>query len=186
MKSICVFCGSSMGVRPEYEWATHKMGKSLVERHLRLVYGGGRVGLMGKLADVVLEAGGKVVGVIPRFLHDKEIAHQELTQLYIVDSMHERKFRMAELSDAFIALPGGYGTLEEVCEIITWAQLGLHHKPIGILNVANYYNPLLDFFNQAVAEGFIVPAALRHLVLDSESPEILLDLLEEYVPGSLL
>jgi hypothetical protein len=155
------------------------MGKALVKRGLGLVYGGGNVGLMGLIADAVLAAGGEAIGVIPTFLAEKEIAHTGLTQLHTVNSMHDRKALMAELSDAFIALPGGYGTLEEFCEILTWAQLGLHQKPQGLLNVAGYYDPLLQLFDRAVSDQFL-RADLRHLVIEAEQPDALLDRLASY------
>jgi len=181
MKSICIFCGSSTGNRPIYKEAAQAMGEAIARRELSLVYGGGNVGLMGMVADAALAAGSKVVGVIPKFLVDKEIAHNGLTQLHVVDSMHDRKALMAELADAFIALPGGYGTLEEFCEILTWAQLGLHQKPQGLLNVEGYYDPLLQLFDRAVTEGFL-RSELRSLVLEASSPEDLLDLLDSYQP----
>ena len=176
MRSVCVFCGSSAGLRPAYQEAARDMGTALARRGLRLVYGGGRVGLMGAVADAALAAGGEVVGVMPDFLVAREVAHTRLTQLVEVGSMHERKARMAELADAFIALPGGYGTLEEFCEVLTWAQLGLHQKPHGLLNVAEYFTPLLGFFDHAVREQFI-SQPLRGLVLQADEPESLLDLL---------
>ena len=181
MKSICVFCGSSMGVRPVYKEAAQTLGKTLASQKFRLVYGGGNVGLMGVVADAVLLAGGEVIGVIPEFLAAKEIAHNELTVLHVVSSMHERKTKMADLADAFIALPGGYGTLEEFCEILTWAQLGLHQKPCGLLNVERYFDPLLRLFDHAVKEEFLKPA-LRSLVLEASDAQSLLDLFATYQP----
>ena len=181
MKYVCVFCGSSMGVQPAYQQAAQGMGEALARRKLGLVYGGGNVGLMGTIADATLAAGAEVIGVIPDFMVAKEIAHTGLTQLHIVNSMHERKTMMAQLSDAFVALPGGYGTLEEFCEILTWAQLGLHQKPFGLLNVNGYYSPLLKFFDQAVTEEFLRPMN-RSLVLEAAEPENLLDLLANYQP----
>src|SRR5499427_3746527 len=164
MKRICIFCGSRTGAQSEYAEAAKGMGHELLRRGIGLVYGGGCVGLMGTVADAVMGGGGEVIGVIPEALVTRELAHGDITQLIVVHSMHERKAKMAELSDAFIALPGGYGTFEEFCEIITWAQLGLHRKPCGILNVEGYYDPLLALFDRAVAEGFLRPAN-RHLVL---------------------
>lgn len=175
MKRICVFCGSSTGVRPSYARTAVKLGKILAKRQIGLVYGGGNVGLMGLIADSVLEHGGDVIGVIPRFLVHKEVAHQHLKDLRIVESMHERKALMADLSDGFIALPGGYGTLEEFCEIVTWAQLQLHQKPCGLLNVEGFYNPLLQFLDHAVAEQFL-KASNRRLIRCSADPEELLDM----------
>lgn len=181
MKSICVFCGSSMGVRPVYKEAAQTLGKTLASQKFRLVYGGGNVGLMGVVADAALLAGGEVIGVIPEFLAAKEIAHNELTVLHVVGSMHERKTKMADLADAFIALPGGYGTLEEFCEILTWAQLGLHQKPCGLLNVERYFDPLLRLFDHAVKEEFL-KSALRSLVLEASDAQSLLDLFATYQP----
>jgi uncharacterized protein (TIGR00730 family) len=182
--NVCVFCGSSLGARPVFQQAAQAMGKALVDRGMGLVYGGGKVGLMGVVADTVMAAGGKAIGVIPEFIAAKEVAHQTLTQLYVVDSMHTRKAMMAELSDGFVALPGGYGTLEEFCEILTWAQLGLHQKPQGLLNVEGYYDPLLQLFDQSVADRF-VSEELRSLVLEATKPHALLDLLESYQPRSV-
>lgn len=181
MKSICVFCGSSKGLRPAYREAAETLGATIASRGLGLVYGGGNVGLMGIVADAALAGGGEVIGVIPEFLVAKEIAHKGLTTLHVVDSMHERKTKMVELADGFIALPGGYGTLEEFCEILTWAQLGLHHKPCGLLNVEGYFNPLLQLFDQAVTEKFLKPAS-RNLVLEATDPEHLLELFASYQP----
>jgi len=181
MKRICVFCGSSCGSRPEYRAATEDLGTELARRNIGLVYGGGNVGLMGVLADAVLRAGGEAVGVIPEHLMAREIGHNGLTKLHVVRSMHERKALMADLSDAFVALPGGFGTLEEFCEIVTWAQLGLHAKPCGILNVFGYYSPLLAMFDHAVEERFLKPEN-RALVLARESPSDLLQALEEWRP----
>jgi len=157
------------------------MGKALVRRNLGLVYGGGCIGLMGSIADAVLEGGGEVIGIIPQGLVTREVAHHGITKLVIVHSMHERKAKMAELSDGFVAMPGGYGTFEEFCEIITWAQLGLHRKPCGILNVEGYYDPLLALFDRAVAEGFVHPTN-RRLVIQETDPDRLLDLLSNYTP----
>lgn len=184
MKSICVFCGSSLGRNPDYEKGAIELGTAIANRGITLVYGGGNVGLMGVVADAALSAGGKVFGVIPEFLVSKELAHQGLTRLETVESMHDRKARMAELSDAFIALPGGYGTLEEFCEVLTWAQLGLHQKPHGLLNIAGYYDPLLQFFDQAVSEKLVRPVH-RSLVLEATEPETLLDRLSAYEPQSV-
>jgi uncharacterized protein (TIGR00730 family) len=181
VRRVCVFCGSSNGLRSTYAEAARAIGRALGRRNISLVYGGGCVGLMGILADAVLQGGSQVIGVIPDALVNRELAHRGVTELLIVPSMHERKARMAELSDAFIALPGGFGTLEEFCEIITWAQLGLHQKPCGILNVAGYYDPLLKLFDQAVIEGFVHPAN-RRLVIEDTDPEQLLDLLASYTP----
>lgn len=178
MKRICVFCGSSLGGRPSFREAAALLGRTLAERRIGLVYGGASVGLMGILADAALEAGGSVVGVIPEALAKKEIAHEGLTALRIVGSMHERKAVMADLSDGFIALPGGMGTLEEFFEIVTWAQLGLHRKPCGLLDVESYYAPLLMFLDRAVEERF-VKQVHRGLVLVAKDPGALLDAFAE-------
>ena len=160
MKSICVFCGSNAGNQPIYRSEAEKLGRLLAARGIELVYGGGNVGLMGAVADACLEAGGTVVGVIPQALMGKEVAgrpvdHRTLTRLEVVDSMHTRKARMAELAEGFIALPGGFGTFEEFCEILTWGQLGFHAKPMGLLNVNGFYDPLLAMLDRAVADGFL-------------------------------
>jgi uncharacterized protein (TIGR00730 family) len=181
MKQICVFCGSSVGNRPEYRAATEELGTELARRGIGLVYGGGNVGLMGVLADAVLKAGGEAVGVIPERLMKREVGHKGLSKLHVVRSMHERKALMADLSDAFIALPGGYGTFEEFCEIVTWAQLGLHAKPCGILNVLGYYSPMLAMFDHAVQERFLKPEN-RALVLARDSVPELLGALEDWHP----
>jgi uncharacterized protein (TIGR00730 family) len=181
MRRICVFCGSSPGSRPEYAAAAEEMAAELVRRNIGLVYGGGNVGLMGIIADAVLKAGGEAIGVIPENLMALEVGHKGLTKLHIVRSMHERKALMADLSDAFIALPGGFGTLDEFCEVVTWTQLGLHAKPCGILNVLEFYSPLLRMFDHAVKDGFLKPEN-RALVLARESPAELLRALEEWRP----
>lgn len=173
-----------MGLRPAYKLAAQQLSESLAQRGLTLVYGGGNVGLMGAIADAVLAVGGQVIGVIPEFLVAKELAHPGLTKLHIVNSMHSRKALMAQLSDAFIALPGGYGTLEEFCEVLTWAQLGLHQKPLGLLNVEGYYDPLLRFFDTAVTEQLVKPIH-RSLVLEAAEPEALLNKLANYQPQNV-
>lgn len=173
LNRICVFCGSSSGIRPVYSQAAENVGRLLAKQGCSLVYGGGNVGLMGTLADSVLAAGGKVIGVIPHALMLKEVGHTGLTELRIVDTMHERKALMAELSDAFIALPGGYGTLDEFCEVLTWAQLGLHNKPCGILNVDGYYDPLLKLFQQVIAEGFLQEEHGKMLTVESDPQKLL-------------
>ncbi len=184
LRRVCVYCGSNSGSRPDYSQTAREMGTALVRRGIELVYGGGRVGLMGVIADAVLAAGGKVIGVIPQDLVAREVAHRGLTELRVVGSMHERKASMVELSDAFIALPGGFGTMEEFCEVLTWVQLGLHRKPHGLLNVAGFYDPLLAFFDHAVAEAFVRPAH-RSLVVAHTQPEGLLDLLTTVEPPHL-
>lgn len=181
MKRVCVFCGSSPGARSEYLQAARDTGIALVERDLGLVYGGANLGLMSEIANAVLAQGGEVIGVIPEALVVREIAHPRLTELRIVKSMHERKTVMSDLADGFIALPGGYGTLDEFCEILTWAQLGLHAKPCGVLNVCGYYDQLLNFLDQAVEEKFLRPQN-RRLVLEAEDPRVLLDQFENYQP----
>jgi uncharacterized protein (TIGR00730 family) len=181
MRRICVFCASSLGSRPEYRAAAEELGAELVRRNIGLVYGGGNVGLMGVLADAVLRMGGEAQGVIPEHLMAREIGHNGLTKLHVVHSMHERKALMADLADAFVALPGGFGTLEEFCEVVTWAQLGLHAKPCGLLNVLGYYTPLLTMFDHAVRERFLKPEN-RELVLARESAPELLQALDEWRP----
>lgn len=179
MKRVCVYCGSSNGARQSYIEAARALGTSLVRRGFGLVYGGSNVGLMGALADTVLAQGGEVIGIIPEPLVTKEVAHRGLSDLRVVGSMHERKALMAELADAFIALPGGFGTLEEFCEIVTWVQLGLHRKPCGLLNVEGYYDGLLSFFNHAVAEGFVKPE-YRSVVLTDSGADDLLEKISRY------
>ena len=179
MQRICVFCGSSAGARPAYEAAAREIGRLLAERNLGLVYGGARVGLMGAVADAALAAGGEVIGIIPHSLVRKEVAHEALHDLRIVGSMHERKAQMADLADAFVALPGGCGTFEEFFEVVTWAQIGLHRKPCGLLNVAGYYDPLLALLDHAVAERFVRPEHRRIVVTDTD-PARLLDTLQTY------
>ncbi|HEY4840331.1 MAG TPA: TIGR00730 family Rossman fold protein [Terriglobales bacterium] len=181
MTRICVFCGSSPGSRAEYRAAAEEMGAELVRKNIGLVYGGGNVGLMGIIADAVLKAGGEVQGVIPENLMALEVGHKGLTKLHVVRSMHERKALMADLSDAFIAMPGGFGTLEEFCEVVTWTQLGLHAKPCGMLNVLGFYTPLLAMLDHSLEEGFLKPES-RTLVLARESPADLLQALEGWRP----
>lgn len=184
MNRICVFCGSSEGLRPAYVDAARRMGVALARRRIGLVYGGGRTGLMGVVANTVLEEGGEVIGVIPHGLMVREVAHESVTELRIVDSMHERKSLMATLSDAFISLPGGMGTIEETCEMVTWAQLGIHVKPCALLNVDGYFDGMMTFFDHGVREGFIRPEH-RALLVDGRDPENLLDLLSAYEPPRL-
>jgi len=184
MKRICVFCGSNTGVRPAYADAARALARHLVKLSIGIVYGGGNVGLMGVLADTAMAAGGEVIGVIPHSLFVKEVGHAGITDLRIVGSMHERKALMADLSDGFIALPGGWGTFDEFCEILTWAQLGLHRKPCGILNVEGYYDPLLKMFDHSVAEGFLKPE-YRPLVIAATGPEELIAKMQGYRGPSL-
>jgi uncharacterized protein (TIGR00730 family) len=179
MKRVCVFCGSSPGRDPIYLDMAVRVGQMLAQRGLELVYGGAHVGLMGAVADAALAAGGHVIGVIPQSMVDREIAHTGLSDLRIVATMHERKALMESLSDAFLALPGGMGTLEEVCEIYTWGQLGLHRKPCGLLNVRGYYAPFLALLDGAVTAGFM-RAAYREMVLSDDDPAALLDRFATY------
>lgn len=173
MKSVCVFCGSGMGANPAFEAVARHLGALLAERGVALVYGGGNVGLMGALADAALTAGGQVVGVIPRALVEKEVAHRGLSAQHIVGSMHERKQRMAELADGFAALPGGWGTLDELCEMMTWAQLGIHFKPVGLLNVAGFYDGFLAQLAHAERERLIKPAYRRMLLVNADPAGLL-------------
>lgn len=177
MKRICVFCGAHSGNRPAYLDAAFHLARRMASRGLELVYGGASIGLMGTIANVMIENGGEVIGVIPQHIVDLEVAHSRLKDLRIVQTMHERKALMADLSDAFIAMPGGFGTLDELCEILTWCQLGLHDKPIGLLNVEGYYDAFLAFADHAVREGFLKPE-YRQMLLVHEDPESLLRMLE--------
>jgi len=183
LKSVCVFCGASPGARPVYHEAAERLGRSLAERGLTLVYGGGAVGLMGVVADAALAAGGEVIGIIPQSLERAEIGHKGLTRLEVVDGMHARKARMAELADAFIALPGGLGTLEELFEVWTWGQLGYHGKPLGLLEVDGFYARLTDFLDHLVAERF-VREQHRAILQISESPAELLQRMEAWRPSA--
>jgi uncharacterized protein (TIGR00730 family) len=179
MKSICVYCGSNFGERVSYLEAAQDLGAQMAARGITLVYGGGNVGLMGTVADSVLAAGGKVIGIIPQTLVDKEVAHTGLSDLRVVGSMHERKSLMADLADGFIALPGGLGTLEEFCEVATWTQLGLHKKACGLLNIGGFYDGLLSFLNHATEEKFIRPEH-RSIVLAEEDPVELIKKLSQF------
>ncbi|MGB3632544.1 MAG: TIGR00730 family Rossman fold protein [Rubrobacteraceae bacterium] len=181
MNSICVFCGSSSGKDPAYTEGARSLGVSLADRGIKLVYGGGHVGLMGVVADAALEAGGEVVGVMPRSLVDREIAHETLTDLRVVGSMHERKALMSELSDGFIALPGGNGTLEEFFEVLTWAQLGEHRKPCGLLNISGYYDPLLAVLDHMMDKGFLSKEHRSIVQVEMDSKTIL-EAFSRYVP----
>lgn len=181
MHRICVFTGSNLGVRPEYQQAARALAEEMVARGLGLVYGGASVGLMGVLANTVLAAGGEVIGVIPRGLFRRELPHMGLTEMHEVNSMHERKALMADLADGFIALPGGFGTFDELFEITTWAQIGLHSKPIGVLDVAGYFAPLIALIVHASTEGFI-PAAHQSILMRENDPATLLDRLAVYTP----
>ncbi|ESW04264.1 hypothetical protein PHAVU_011G080600 [Phaseolus vulgaris] len=180
-KRICVFCGSSPGNKSSYQDAAIELAKELVSRNIDLVYGGGSIGLMGLVSQAVYDGGRHVIGVIPKTLMPREITGETVGEVMAVADMHQRKAEMARHSDAFIALPGGYGTLEEVLEVITWAQLGIHDKPVGLLNVDGYYNSLLSFIDKAVEEGFISPKA-RHIIVSSPSSKELVKKMEEYFP----
>ncbi len=181
MKRVCVYCGSGVGGQDGYAEAARALGHALLERGFGLVFGGGRIGMMGVLARTVLAGGGEAIGVIPKDLKDKGLGLDSATSLRVVETMHARKTLMAELADAFLALPGGFGTVEEFCEALTWAQLGLHAKPCGLLNVHGYFDHLIRFVDHAVHEQFIEPANRRLLLVD-ESPERLLDKLEAWQP----
>jgi len=181
LRRICVFCGSSRGAKREYADSARALGSALFGRGIGLVYGGGRVGLMYEVARAVHEKGGEVIGVIPRGMVERELAFRELADLRIVETMHERKARMAELSDGFIALPGGLGTIEEIFEMLTWAQLGMHGKPCGFLNVGGYFDPLLAFLDRALEQKFL-QAEHRSMILVQSDPEALLRGFESYVP----
>ncbi|WKJ89269.1 TIGR00730 family Rossman fold protein [Methylomonas montana] len=184
INSICVYCGSSPGRREAYATAAFGLAEALVSRNIRLVYGGAGIGIMGMVADRVLKLGGQVIGVIPKALAHKEVAHPNLTELHVTSSMHERKMRMAELSDGFIALPGGIGTLEELFEIWTWAQLGFHDKPCGLLNVAGYYDALIQFLDHVLAEQFVKPHHRGMLIMETD-PNLLLDRYSNYQPPAV-
>ncbi|WP_424359374.1 TIGR00730 family Rossman fold protein [Methanocella sp. MCL-LM] len=181
MKRICVFCGSSPGARQEYIDAARDMGRALARRNIGLVYGGGNVGLMGEIATAAEEAGGEVIGVIPKWLVDREVAYTALKDLRVVNSMHERKALMAGLSDGFVALPGGLGTIEEFFEAATWAQLGIHKKPCGLLNVCGYYDSLMTFLDHTTEEMFVRPEN-RSMIMIEEDPDRLIDMFEAYSP----
>jgi len=184
MNSICVFCGSHVGEKKEYLEAASQLGKTLAEKKIKLVYGGADVGLMGMVANSCLQNGGKVTGVMPRNLVNMEVAHSRLTELKIVESMHERKALMAELADGFISLPGGIGTLEETLEVLTWSQLGLHSKPIGLLNIQGYYDQLYSFLKHVVDQGFMRSDHLTMLLIDTQEQH-LVSKLETYIPTVL-
>jgi uncharacterized protein (TIGR00730 family) len=183
IKKLCVFCGSSMGNRPVYREAAARLGNHLATSGIALVYGGGRVGLMGVLADSVLAAGGEAIGVMPRALAEKEIAHATLTRLHIVESMHERKALMAALADAFVLLPGGFGSWEEFCEVLTWLQLGIHRKPCGILNIKGYSDALIPVTAHGVAEGFIAPAHEEMVVVQDAVNQLISELITAPLPA---
>lgn len=181
LRRLCVFCGSSRGAQPAYARAAAELGRALAREGIELVYGGSHLGLMGVIADAALAAGGRVIGVIPDFMLEREIGHRQLSELRVVRSMHERKANMAELSDAFVALPGGFGTFEELCEMLTWGQLGLHAKPCALYDVEGYYQPMLQLFDRAVEQGF-VRAENRSSLLVEREPAALLARLRAYSP----
>jgi uncharacterized protein (TIGR00730 family) len=184
MKRLAVFCGSSMGASETYQVEAIQLGKELAKRGIALVYGGSSLGIMGTVADAVLEFGGQVIGVIPKMLEEKEISHPHLTELIVVDSMHERKAKMVELADGFIALPGGMGTLEEFFEVLTWAQLGLHQKPCGILNISHYYDLLISFFDHINEQQFLQDKYHSMVLIDS-NPDHLIEKFKSYVPPAV-
>lgn len=184
IQSICLFCGSNTGTRPSYVQAARDFGSTLATRDIALVYGGGNVGLMGVAADAALAAGGRVIGVIPEFLQSKELAHQGLTELHITHTMHERKALMEDLSGGFIALPGGFGTYDELFEMLTWGQLSIHSKPIGLLNVDGFFEPLLAMVRHGVAEGFVHEANLR-LFMVADTMDTLLEAMNAYRPETV-
>lgn len=181
MKSVCVYCGSAAGGSEEYGLAAQALGRELARRELQLVYGGAAIGLMGIVADTVMAAGGSVTGVLPRNLFRTEVPHENLTEMIHVDSMHERKARMADLADGFIALPGGLGTIEELFEILTWSQLKIHQKPCAVLNVSGYYDRLIDFLDHCVEQKFI-RSVHREMIILEDDPAVLLDRCEAYDP----
>jgi uncharacterized protein (TIGR00730 family) len=181
LKRICVFCGSALGARPAYKQAAQRLGELLAEQGTGLVFGGGCIGLMGVVADAALAKGGEVIGVIPESLVRREVGHRGVTKLHVVETMHQRKAMMADLSDAFIALPGGYGTLEEFCEAVTWSQLGIQQKPCGLLNIERYWDGLLAVLDHAVDEKFVRPENSQ-LVLVASTPEGMLHRLSEWTP----
>jgi uncharacterized protein (TIGR00730 family) len=183
LRRVCVFCGSSTGVPPEYRAAAQALGREMASRRIDLVFGGGCVGLMGVIADAVLDAGGHAIGVIPHALVARELAHRGIPDLRVVGSMHERKAMMADLADAFIAMPGGFGTFEEFWEVVTWTQLGLHQKRCGLLNVLGFYDPLLALVDRAVSDGLIKPSN-RRIITSQSDPGLLLDRLSE--PGQIV
>ncbi|WP_028226237.1 LOG family protein [Paraburkholderia ferrariae] len=179
MKAVCVYCGSSHGASPIYTQAAQTFGRALVAADLGLVYGGGKVGLMGVIADTVMAGGGRAIGVIPELLVNKEVGHEGLSELHVVPDMHHRKKMMADLSDAFVALPGGAGTLEELFEVYTWAQLGYHHKPVAVLNIDGFYDPLIALLRHTVSEGFMRQTYFDLLQIESD-PAALIDKLQRY------
>lgn len=180
IKSVAVYCGSSMGSNEVYKQQAIEFAKEMVKRNITLVYGGASVGIMGTIADTILSLGGKVIGVIPSLLEEREISHKNLTELYKVETMHQRKNKMIELADAFVALPGGYGTLEEYSEVFTWSQIGLHTKPCALFNINNYWQPLIDMTNKMADEGFL-HEKYRHMAIVETTPTAILDKFETYI-----
>lgn len=181
MKKVCVFAGSNLGLKPEYEQAAIQLGKLIVKNGIELIYGGSSIGLMGRLADTVIAEGGKVIGVMPKNLFFSEKVHRHITELHEVENMHERKALMSNLADSYIALPGGLGTYEELFEVLSWAQIGIHDKPIGVLNVLGYYQPIVDMLNNTAEAGFMKKTNLNLLLIEEE-PEALLTRMENYTP----
>ncbi|QDT44930.1 LOG family protein YvdD [Gimesia alba] len=179
LKSLCVFCGSKSGSDQQYQQSAIELGRLMAQRNISLVYGGGSVGLMGIIADAVLESGGKVIGVIPRQLATRELLHPGVEEMYVVDDMHTRKAKMSECSDAFIAMPGGFGTLEELFEVVSWVQLGIYSKPVGLLNTAGFYDPLLNMVEHCIETEFIKPK-YRDLIIADDSPSTLLEHLQRH------
>ncbi|AFH95024.1 TPA: TIGR00730 family Rossman fold protein [Providencia stuartii] len=184
INSIAVYCGSSMGANEVYKQQAIKFAEEMVKRNITLVYGGASVGIMGTVADTILSQGGQAIGVIPSLLEEREISHKNLTKLYKVDTMHQRKSKMIELADGFVALPGGYGTLEEFSEVFTWSQIGLHTKPCGLFNINNYWQPLIDMTNKMADEAFL-QEKYRHMAIVENDPAALLDRFETYLAPSV-
>ncbi len=184
MKRICVFCGANVGSRPQYTTAAIELAEELVKRNIEIVYGGGRIGLMGVLAERAMQLGGTVIGVIPEALARREVAHETVSELIVVGSMHDRKAKMAQLSDGFISLPGGIGTIEETFEMLTWSQLGFHNKPCGLINVRGFYDKLIEFLNHTSEEGFFMDIYRRMLIVETD-PVVLLQKFDLYKPPSV-
>ncbi|MCR8634572.1 MULTISPECIES: TIGR00730 family Rossman fold protein [Paenibacillus] len=184
MKSICVFAGSNLGEHPEYQIKAAELGTYMAQNNYRLIYGGSKIGLMGEIANAVMNGGGQVIGVMPKGLFKGEVVHRELTQLIEVENMHERKATMGQLADGFIALPGGFGTYEELFEVLCWSQIGIHKKPVGILNIRNYFDPLMNLIKYSINEGFSNSSHLS-LINVSNEPMELLNQMENYIPQTL-
>lgn len=184
MKRLAVYCGSSLGASEDYKLGAITLGKELAKRQITLVYGGSSIGLMGILANTVLKEGGQVIGVIPRLLEEREISHPSLTKLYVVENMHERKAKMAELADGFVVMPGGAGTLEEFFEVFTWGQIGIHQKPCGLLNIKGYYNPLMHLLDHMVKQEFL-QEKFRSMLIVEEGPALLIERFSHYTPPAI-